>query len=384
MFWACRFLDANFTKSNLDLATRMERKLLQKGTEGTKEGGAGGDRRHATVAQSGHHKVRYKFGKWWWIQKFHLIRARWQFIREQFALLRHLKVIESGKPVHWLERLAREADGGNSGHFTASAWTDLEKKRGKRITRAAKRGCVAIWRGYTPLLPHEKPEPNKTNFITIVGLNGLNIEFHENPMAIASLTKAQAILATRYATNELNGFPGWIDSLALTHPDSVKQVLVESIEAEWKFPANHPNTHEILADLAWRGGVLTLLVREKVLLLLTACPPQNAVILRFALGLLIRNPDPPLAILGELAARHAPAAIESSSKVVWLTIWMQIDGQSAVTFLQSSLKDASDPDDIMLRLCSNLSGGRSEHGLLIASPSYLQPACLLRFIPLVL
>jgi hypothetical protein len=328
-------------------------------------------------------KVRYQYGKWWWVRKIDSVRARWRWLCEQYALLRKLKVIESGTPVQWLQRLSREADEKNSSHWTASSWADLEKKRGKRITRAAKRGCVAVWRGHIPQLPHEKPNPNQTSIILIVGLTGLQIEFDGNPKAIAKLTDAEAALAARYAMDELNGFPAWIESLAAAHPAAVKQVLCECVEAEWKYPADRKDTHEVLANLAWRGGTLIYLIRDKVLSLLTVGDPQNYEILRFTLSVLMRQPNPPLESLGELAAQRTAAASDLAVKVLWLCLWMQIDGESAVKYLKSLLTISSNPDDIVVRLCSAISGGDTERGPFITSPSYLQPACLLRFIPLV-
>src|SRR5207237_931324 len=115
-------------------------------------------------------------------------------------------------------------------------WSDLEKKRGKRITRATKRGCTAVWRGYSPPLPHEKSKPTETSIGLIVGLTGLQIEFEENPTAISKLTEQEAKLAARYAMDELNGFPIWFESLAATHPKAVNDVLGECLEAEWQFP----------------------------------------------------------------------------------------------------------------------------------------------------
>jgi hypothetical protein len=277
----------------------------------------------------------------------------------------------------------RQADEKNSSHWTASSWVNLEKKRGKRITRAAKRGCVAVWRGYIPQLPHEKPDPNKTSIVLIVGLTGLQIEFDENPKAIGRLTEAEAALAAHYAMDELNGFPAWIESLAAAHPAAVKQVLCECVEAEWNFSADRKDTHEVLANLAWRGGTLTCLIREKVLSLLAVGDPQNYAILRFVLSVLMRQPSPPFINLGELAAQRTPAAGDPAVKVLWLSLWMQIDGESAVKYLQSFLKISSEPDEIVVRLCSALSGEDAERGPFITSPSYLQPACLLRFIPLV-
>jgi hypothetical protein len=232
-------------------------------------------------------------------------------------------------------------------------------------------------------LPHEKPEQNKTSFGLIVGLTGLQAEFDDNPEAISNLTESEALLAARYAMDELNGFPTWLDMLAATHPAAVKQVFCECIRGEWQFTADHKDTHEVLSSLAWRGGALTKLVGDEVLSLLTERDPQNYSIHRSALTILAGQENPPLKELTELAARRARDTTNFKGKILWLRLWMYTDGDSALEYLETALKEVSNPDEMVVNICSALSGEEMGHGTSIAAPSYLQPACLRRFIPLV-
>lgn len=328
-------------------------------------------------------KVRYQYDKWWWKRKFDLIRTRWQWLRGQFVLLRNLRKLESGKRMDWLQRLSHEADEKNSSHWTTTSWSDLEKKRGKRITRATKRGCMAAWRSYAPPLPHEKPEAHRTTIGVLVGLTGLQVEFQDNPVAISKLTEEEAELAARYAMDELNGFPNWLESLAIAHPKAVAKVLCECVEAEWKIAKDCKDTNEVLADLAWHGEALIHLVREKLLSLLNVSDPQNFTILRFVLFILMRQPNPPVQYMAELASHRTTAANELSVMVLWLVIWMQIDGEAALKGLLGLLPNSSNSGEFIVRLCSVLSGEDMERGPFVKNPSYLRPACLRQFIPIV-
>jgi hypothetical protein len=330
-----------------------------------------------------YHKIRYNYGRWWWIRKVHQVQVQWRRLRERITLLRKIKLIESGKPVKWLERLSREADQTNTSHWAMSSWTDLEKKRGKRIARAVKRGCTTVWRGYTPPLPHEKPKPNVTSIELIVGITGLQVEFDENPNAISKLSQAEAVLATRYAMDELNGFPTWIEDLAKKHPEAVRQVLRQCVQAEWRFAADCKDVHETMAKLSWRGDMLVNLIRNDIQSLLAGGDPENYSILRAALTILTSMETPPLELLAKLAAQRAPAASNLTVKVLWLSVWMQTDGQAAVKYLEMILKEVPNSDEIMIHLCSVLSGGRMERNPSIKLSSYLQTTCLRRFIPLV-
>jgi len=292
-------------------------------------------------------------------------------------------IIDGRFCLRWLERLSREADKENHGHWTPAKWSDLEKKRGKRITRAAKRGCMAAWRRFTPQLSHEKPKANETSIGVLVGLTGLQVEFDEDSAALSRLAEDEARLATRYATEELNGFPTWFERLAASHPKAVGDVLCKCVEAEWRFPAERQQTHEVLAKLAWRGEGMIHLVQEKLLSLLAASDPPNRVILQFAISILMRQTNPALSQLAQFAEQRASSGNDPGTMALWLSVWMQIDGEAAVTRLASILLSSGDPDDIVVRLCSILSEEEMERGPFSANPSYFRPACLRRFIPIV-
>lgn len=328
--------------------------------------------------------IRYSYGaKWWWIRKLHELRDKLWWLREQITMFRKLKFIASGKPVQWLVELAREADNTNHTHWTTDSWVDLEKKRGRRIARAAKRGCIAFWRGYSPPLPHQKPDPNRTSNALIVGLTGIQAEFDDNPTALSNLSEAEATLAARYAMGELNGFPAWLDAVAAKHPAAVKRVLDECVDSEWQFRADRENTHEVMARLSWRGGMLGEMACPIILKLLETADPLNYAVLRAALATLTSVENPPLAKLAQLAALRASATSDLAPKVLWLSVWMHMDGEAAVKYLERALTGAPNADEIVIRLCSALSGEEMLRGPALKSPSYLQPSCLRHYIPLV-
>ena len=328
-------------------------------------------------------RIRFKYGKWWWRRKFDSVIKCWRWIRNQYVLLRHIRQIESGKRLDMLNFLLHEANEKNSSHWTVETWSGLEKKRLKLLTRATKRGCMAAWRGYSPPLPHEKPERNRTTFGVLIGLTGLKVEFEENPGTFSNLTEKEAEIATRYAMDELNGFPVWFESLAVSHPKAVGQVLCRCVEVEWQLPADFKEVYEVLNKLAWHGEGLAPLVTEKLFALLNAGDPQNYSILRFTLSILMRQTEPPINQLANLAAQRASNSNAIGVKALWLALWMQIDGEAAVKHLQTLLKDAPDPKGLVECLCSDLSGEHMQRGPFVKNPNYLRPGCLRHFIPIV-
>ena len=324
---------------------------------------------------------RSKYNKWWWLRKFDFVKLSWHWLRAQRVLLTHLHQLRSGKRFDWLNSLCHEASHGGSS-WTTTSWAELEKRRGKLITRAVRRGCVNSWRNYRPPLPHEKPQRNTTSIGTVVGLTGLQIELGENAGAVIKLTNDEATLAARYAMDELNGFPSWFEILVISHPKAVSDVLCECIEAEWKYPADFKDTHEVLNKIAWHGKKLIPLVHEKLASLLDVGDPQNISILRLTLSALTQRADS-LQHLAELAPQRIGVATTVGAKALWLAVWMEINDDAAVAHFQTTLDSSSDAKEIVERLCSLLSGEEMQRPVAVKNPSYLRPSCLRYFIPIV-
>ena len=324
-----------------------------------------------------HRLGRHRWTRWW-----RAISARWGWCRDQWRLLWNLQLLRSGKPLRWLEILSREADAKGGGSWAPSRWDDLENKRGKLIARATKRGCRAAWRNFTPPLPHENPTPGETDIRIIVGLTGLGVELDDNAEAAAKLSQEEVRLAARYAVNELNRFPAWLESVASLQPKAAATVLEECVQGEWGFPADHRQPREVLAKLSWSSGTLGQLVHDNLLSLLTAGDPSNPAILRFALNVLMQQ-DRPSPQLADLARRRVLPGCDPGTLAVWFAVWMQIDAAQASECLARLLPDCAGAEATVVCLCRILSGEDPEFRPFAANPDYLRPRCLRRLIPVV-
>src|SRR5438874_11883640 len=71
-----------------------------------------------------------------------------------------------------------------------------------------------------------RTENEKSTFLVKwqFGLAGISAEA-EDPNWAKRLSEEEAALACRYAPIELNGFPSWLESLAIEHPAAVDRVL---------------------------------------------------------------------------------------------------------------------------------------------------------------
>jgi hypothetical protein len=386
-----------------ELALRFAVRLLKRGPRGRK------DRRRVRAAVAHHanlralyrdlrtdtrlmwfrrlwySRIRYKVGSaHWWKQRFLRVRVRLRWIRDQWVLLSRLRSLASGKKVSWLSDLSREADENNLQRWAPISWEGLRKKRGRLITWAAKRGCKCAWRNYNPPLPHEKKTVSQYSAGVIVGLSGIQAAVLDGQLNLAGLASDEATLVARYAANELNGFPPWMNRLAEAQPEEVRNVLAECVRGEWKFEAEREDVYAVLYHLLWHGSGLVSLIEQDLLELLIAGAPPNISILQAALTILFGRDDSKWTSLAEIAAeRIGKYAIGSHPFTLWLTVWLQIDAKSALLFLEQALANSKDGDRVILNLCLALEGDPVERVPRVPNPDYLTPLSLRVLIPLV-
>jgi hypothetical protein len=334
-------------------------------------------------------RLGYRFQSRWmeraWRRLRRRAKTRRDAIADQLWLWRHLGRLRNGSATRALSMLAYEAlEKDNRNKWGATSVDTIAAKRGRRIARAAADGWKEAWRKYRPPLPHEKTQPGRTDGRVVIGLSGINVAIADGDIDIARLTADEAELACRYAVAELNGFSDWLPLLATHHPQTVRRVLAECIRGEWGFPPDRQRVYEVLHDLRYHGEILAPLVLDVIGDELQRGDPLHHQVLESALAVLLQQPSPPLNFLAALARSRAPSlGIEDPRYPLWLTVWLQTDGDGAVDHLESVLRTHPNPSDFMVSVCNSL-GSRRGHGVFVArDPCYLEPGCMRRLVPLV-
>ena len=114
----------------------------------------------------------------------------------------------------------------------ASGWNRrfIEAQFGKDVADRLRDTMMTMWRKDKPTLRSERPENEKNTFLVKwqFGLAGISAEA-EDPNWAKRLSEEDAELACRYAPIELNGFPSWLESLAIEHPAAIDRVLGEEL-----------------------------------------------------------------------------------------------------------------------------------------------------------
>lgn len=329
-------------------------------------------------------KLSHTLGsRWWWKRHFDRFRRFPAKLREHWMLRREASRLASGERPDWLAHLLLE---GTSGSITTSwvttDWIALARNRGKAIARATEKGCRTFWRQFKPSLPHERQHPNQTDRRILVGLAGLASESNQSGFDWSSLTPEEAMLATRYSVNELNGFAAWMNSLAKARPAEVSIVLGECIAGEWRYSPDREIVHEVIADLLYHGESFSDLFSTHLIDQLRTGDPLNKAVLKQAIEILLSVPKH-YGQLTEIAQHRTLTYTEKNPEFnLWMAAWLQLDAASALPVLEQHLNHSADSTSLMVSLCCELGGRRAGNSLRVESPSYLRPEILLHLIPL--
>jgi hypothetical protein len=121
-----------------------------------------------------------------------------------------------------------------SSRYAIDSVAPLERILGAEVAKAVRGGLIGYWRSHQSALRSKKKleEYNTVSWADLMGLAGVTLEAKDNPAWAAKITGVDARRATEYAMVEINGFPGWLLDLVLSHPAEVASVLHSEITHE--------------------------------------------------------------------------------------------------------------------------------------------------------
>lgn len=325
-------------------------------------------------------QVRFKLlKKYWWKQHLYTATNFYSKIEGRIWLWRHLGDLRKGQYPFTLEHVARLAEDRNNNRLSGSNWSAVEKEYGTAISDAVKEGCINTWKQYSPQLPHEKQALHQTNLRCIVGLVGIQTCWNDGKLDFSMFSISDVDRAIRYAANELNDVPEWFSLLLQQRPTEAVDTLEKAFAGEWTFPEELDYVHEVVAKLARTPDMLAIhrQIFIRNLLISDPCNPQ-----------VLRDAIRPIQVDEKLAALAASRIIQYGDHQqqwhTWFCTWLQLDALPALVFLENHClsKSSAAGDELIIGLCATLSGHRG-HLQVIPEPSFLTPAALTKFIPLV-
>lgn len=217
----------------------------------------------------------------------------------------------------------------------------------------ADRLCVAmasIWRNDRPTLRTERPEGEKDTFLIRwqLGLAAVAAEA-EDPNWARKLSVEEAELATRYAPLELNGFPSWLESLAVAHPTAVEAVLGPELTRDLEALAT-PNSHRMfLQNISYATVPVVALFLPRIQAWFDANHQHirdgedDAMVaerLRRVIDILLKHGDDKVREhIGTVAAQQLTQSFDSVFARVWLPTLMRLNPVAGAKRLEQGLRD---------------------------------------------
>lgn len=267
-----------------------------------------------------------------------------------------LESIRSGANLNALMFLLERAKAdGASNRWRDAPVEALREQYGDDIAQAALLGWRSSWRACEPSLPHER-ERNTTPWTVIVGLVGLTKDF-ESGLEAKLMSNAEVEKATRYAANELNGFPEWFEKLAELHPESVRAALRPTLAADY---FADQDVHGVLAKLSWAPASVKSACAPAVLDLILTKDPPTVKALEEVLGLVLSVKELQLSGLdASLAGRCRDAQGDVPRLAVWWLVWACRNGGAAMDFLETLVRGAERKlgHEVILEICHRIHEG---------------------------
>jgi len=267
--------------------------------------------------------------------------------------------------------------GHTSSRWAQSDFTAVEERYGADIVAALKAGLRIIWRQFTPLLPCERPDPNKMENGVSVGLTGLT---HLSADEWAALDGAGIRVATHYALNEMNGFPEWFPALAGRCPDPVGPIVFQETRAEFG-RADQEHGSSLFRAIARHKEVAVCVAGALLDHLEKHSPTVGATALADALAILDSAGTVEPQRLTDLAERETKSRWEDDvwRALAWWTVWFRRQAVSAWDFLEPRIDSASVPAQAIVFSVLTHIAADAERQVADAHP--LDPDLLVRMLP---
>ncbi len=247
-----------------------------------------------------------------------------------------------------------------SDKYASPEWQSLVPTYGMRAAERYRDAAVAYWRNYTPI---EEKGSNSTSYATLFGLTGIAVEARENEDWLSRLTKSEARLAMKYAYQEINGFPDWVEDIFQKYPEIVMDGICEDIEYEICNREEGGQYFGTLNRITNRYPWFYESLSPRLIQLLREYEPQNITTLLNSLGIILQCKTADKSEILSLVHEALAKRLDMPTKAIWFAVWVNIsadDGLKAVKDFTDSLP-SSEKTPFVINWIMMLLGDRHEN-----------------------
>jgi len=272
-------------------------------------------------------------------KELELARSKWvRTLREEPQLVRSPPNLEPGtfSRVHYLLLREIEGNGMRSSRADGAAWQSLVPEFGQDVAHAFRDAALDYWRQYEPKLKSEGADTGSIPYALIFGMVGLEIESREVDNFPDSLDENDVRHALRYIIWELNGFPGWFESIYRAYPQVVLEFI--QLELDWELENTDPKTpmKYLLHKLAFFAPWIHKELVKPLLLWVERNPVLKSDLLLYVIRIIKSGGVDPMKLAAIAQARFSssPSAEDAS---YWLAQWVDVEPDSGVSAVDAWL-----------------------------------------------
>lgn len=236
---------------------------------------------------------------------------------------------------YWL-MIELQDSNSKKGRTEYANWQALIPDFGDAVAQAYRDAAINHWRHYSPDLRSEGADGNSTPFSLIFGMTGLEIEAFENVGFMGSLDEVQVRHSLRYITWELNGFPGWLESMHQAFPDLVEEAVAKELLWELENTKSDKPMHYILHDLVYYAPWLHRSIAPLIVDLVEANPQLINVNRNYCLQI-IANGETSKTKLTKLATQQIALTNDPKSISWWYALLVDCEPDRGIPPLEQWL-----------------------------------------------
>lgn len=235
----------------------------------------------------------------------------------------------------------------------ASGWNRrfIEEQFGKSTADRLRIIMIPMWRKDRPTLRSERANGEKDTFLVKwqFGLACIAAEAEDVNWA-RRLTNEEAELACRYAPIELNGFPSWLESLAVKHRTAVDRVLGEELSFSLREVTEANAYSMFLQDISYASASVAELFVPRIRAWLSEVAPidathknpQSGQNLRQAIEILVKSGNEnDRRFIEETALKRLESGTEGPFSNIWLRALLHLNPGTGIAAIENALKGST-------------------------------------------
>lgn len=276
------------------------------------------------------------------------IRREWKdYIEKHLDQIKDTSAVPEGKfygtQSYLFERMRKFNE--QDSKWSQSNWRILISDQNQKVAVAFREFLIDCAKIYTPPLRSEEiKNSNKTSYGVIFGLSGLEIEAAETSNWLHQLSIGDAQHIVRYALQELNGVPSWLQEFHSAFPEVVEKHFIQELTWELTKYQGESSINYALSTLKYHCDWLRPKMARPLFELLHSEDASDTEHLIDTLQIVFSDEGISGTEITALASKCALEQLDEKIAAIWFAAWVSVDPDDAIEELTKRLQRMNDKE----------------------------------------